>query len=136
MKNVSNLHNVCIMRKVIKTTHLVFLGHRSIITVNDRWQINMIIVAEKSRFTAILAQDLETKLFYENVADNEGLPFFYSNADKYAFLLQIFFLNEQFRAIKDAFSHADNVLDRLIYEDSILFHLNVDIGRVSQEEVA
>lgn len=93
------------------------------------------IGAGKSTLTEMLARNLETKPFYENVEDNEVLPLFYSNPDKYAFLLQIFFLNKRFMAIKDAFSHDDNVLDRSIYEDSLLFHLNADLGRVSQEEV-
>lgn len=75
------------------------------------------------------------KTFYENVEDNEVLPLFYSNPEKYTFLLQIFFLNKRFLAIKDAFSHDDNVLDRSIYEDSMLFHLNADLGRVSEVEV-
>lgn len=46
-----------------------------------------------------------------------------------------FLLNKRFLAIKDAFSHDDNVLDRSIYEDSMLFHLNADLGRVSEVEV-
>lgn len=37
--------------------------------------------------------------------------------------------------MKDALKQADNVLDRSIYEDSLLFHLNADLGRVSQDEV-
>lgn len=37
--------------------------------------------------------------------------------------------------MKDASKQADNVLDRSIYEDSLLFHLNADLGRVSQQEV-
>ena len=93
------------------------------------------IGAGKSTLTEMLAQDLETKPFYENVEDNEVLPLFYSNPEKYTFLLQIFFLNKRFLAIKDAFSHDDNVLDRSIYEDSMLFHLNADLGRVSEVEV-
>ncbi|WP_165005773.1 deoxynucleoside kinase [Enterococcus sp. ZJ1668] len=93
------------------------------------------IGAGKSTLTEMLAQNLETKPFYENVEDNEVLPLFYSNPEKYTFLLQIFFLNKRFLAIKDAFSHDDNVLDRSIYEDSMLFHLNADLGRVSEVEV-
>lgn len=93
------------------------------------------IGAGKSTLTEMLAQNLDTKPFYENVEDNEVLPLFYSNPEKYTFLLQIFFLNKRFLAIKDAFCHDDNVLDRSIYEDSLLFHLNADLGRVSQVEV-
>ncbi|MFV0559444.1 MAG: deoxynucleoside kinase [Enterococcus sp.] len=93
------------------------------------------IGAGKSTLTELLAQDLQTKPFYENVDDNEVLPLFYSDPAKYAFLLQIFFLNKRFLSIKDAFTHEDNVLDRSIYEDSMLFHLNADLGRISDVEV-
>ena len=37
--------------------------------------------------------------------------------------------------MKDALQQANNVLDRTIYEDSLLFHLNADLGRVTQDEV-
>ncbi|MGO3914128.1 deoxynucleoside kinase [Enterococcus viikkiensis] len=93
------------------------------------------IGAGKSSLTDMLSQEMNSKPFYENVDDNEVLPLFYSNPEKYTFLLQIFFLNKRFLAMKDALKQADNVLDRSIYEDSLLFHLNADLGRVSQEEV-
>ncbi len=60
---------------------------------------------------------------------------FYSNPEQYAFLLQIFFLNKRFLAMKNALVNDDNVLDRSIYEDSLLFHLNADLGRVTDIEV-
>lgn len=93
------------------------------------------IGAGKSSLTDMLSQEMNSKPFYENVDDNEVLPLFYSNPEKYTFLLQIFFLNKRFLAMKDALKQADNVLDRSIYEDSLLFHLNADLGRVSQQEV-
>jgi len=93
------------------------------------------IGAGKSSLTDMLSQEMNSKPFYENVDDNEVLPLFYSNPEKYTFLLQIFFLNKRFLAMKDALKQADNVLDRSIYEDSLLFHLNADLGRVSQGEV-
>lgn len=93
------------------------------------------IGAGKSSLTDMLSQEMNSKPFYENVDDNEVLPLFYSNPEKYTFLLQVFFLNKRFLAMKDALSQADNVLDRSIYEDSLLFHLNADLGRVSSEEV-
>lgn len=94
------------------------------------------IGAGKSSLTAMLAEELHSKPFYENVEDNEVLPLFYSDPKKYALLLQIFFLNKRFLAMKDALQHATNVLDRSIYEDSLLFHLNADLGRVTPVEVA
>lgn len=93
------------------------------------------IGAGKSSLTDMLSQEMNSRPFYENVDDNEVLPLFYSNPEKYTFLLQIFFLNKRFLAMKDALKQADNVLDRSIYEDSLLFHLNADLGRVSQDEV-
>ncbi|MBO0455591.1 deoxynucleoside kinase [Enterococcus hulanensis] len=93
------------------------------------------IGAGKSSLTDMLSQEMNSRPFYENVDDNEVLPLFYSNPEKYTFLLQIFFLNKRFLAMKDALQQADNVLDRSIYEDSLLFHLNADLGRVSKEEV-
>ncbi|MGM0303448.1 hypothetical protein IGI66_003113 [Enterococcus sp. AZ048] len=93
------------------------------------------IGAGKSSLTDVLSQEMNSKPFYENVDDNEVLPLFYSNPEKYTFLLQIFFLNKRFLAMKDALQQADNVLDRSIYEDSLLFHLNADLGRVSADEV-
>ncbi|MDT2674951.1 deoxynucleoside kinase [Enterococcus dongliensis] len=93
------------------------------------------IGAGKSSLTDMLSQEMNSKPFYENVDDNEVLPLFYSNPKKYTFLLQIFFLNKRFLAMKDALKQADNVLDRSIYEDSLLFHLNADLGRVSEAEV-
>ena len=63
------------------------------------------------------------------------MPLFYENPQKYAFLLQIYFLNKRFDSIKRALSDNNNVLDRSIYEDSLLFHLNADLGRADETEV-
>lgn len=93
------------------------------------------IGAGKSSLTDMLAKEIESTPFYESVEDNEVLPLFYSNPEQYAFLLQIFFLNKRFLAMKKALVRDDNVLDRSIYEDSLLFHLNADLGRVTDIEV-
>ncbi|WP_274661931.1 deoxynucleoside kinase [Enterococcus lactis] len=75
------------------------------------------IGAGKSSLTDMLAKEIDSKPFYENVEDNEVLPLFYSNPEQYAFLLQIFFLNKRFLAMKNALVNDDNVLDRY---DSLL----------------
>lgn len=93
------------------------------------------IGAGKSSLTQIIAKELGTEAFYESVEDNEVLPLFYSDPKKYAFLLQIYFLNRRFATMKKALQHKNNVLDRSIYEDSLLFHLNADLGRASEIEV-
>ena len=60
------------------------------------------IGAGKSSLTEILADYLHTKPFYESVDNNPVLPLFYKDPKKYAFLLQIFFLNTRFHSIKQA----------------------------------
>ncbi|GEQ49457.1 deoxynucleoside kinase [Tetragenococcus koreensis] len=93
------------------------------------------IGAGKSSLTALLANHLGSQAFYESVAENEVLPLFYEDPEQYAFLLQIYFLNKRFANIKKAMQEDNNVLDRSIYEDSLLFHLNADLGRANEIEV-
>lgn len=93
------------------------------------------IGAGKSTLAEAIANELGSKVFFESVDDNEVLPLFYSDPNKYAFLLQIYFLNKRFASIKEALGDDNNVLDRSIYEDSLLFHLNADLGRANEIEV-
>ncbi len=90
------------------------------------------IGAGKTSLTKRLANHLGTKAFYESVDDNPILPLFYKDPQKYGFLLQIYFLNRRLQEIKDSFSNDLNVLDRSIFEDSLLFKLNADMGRATE----
>ncbi|MFW3539409.1 deoxynucleoside kinase [Vagococcus fluvialis] len=93
------------------------------------------IGAGKTSLSKMMAEELGSDVFYESVDNNEILPLFYEDPEKYAFLLQIYFLNKRFKSIKEALAHDNNVLDRSIYEDSLLFHLNADLGRATAQEV-
>ena len=93
------------------------------------------IGAGKTSLSKMIAEELGSDVFYESVDNNEILPLFYEDPEKYAFLLQIYFLNKRFKSIKEALAHDNNVLDRSIYEDSLLFHLNADLGRTTAQEV-
>ncbi len=93
------------------------------------------IGAGKSSLTVLIANHFGSQAFYESIDDNEVLPLFYADPNKYAFLLQIYFLNKRFESIKQAMKDDNNVLDRSIYEDSLLFHLNADLGRATDTEV-
>ncbi|USS93029.1 deoxynucleoside kinase [Fructilactobacillus ixorae] len=94
------------------------------------------IGAGKTSLTTLLAEHLNAPAFYESVDDNEILPLFYKDPQKYAFLLQIYFLNKRLAAIKAANADRYSVMDRSLFEDSLLFHLNADLGRSTATEVA
>ncbi|CAM3102036.1 deoxynucleoside kinase [Leuconostoc rapi] len=94
------------------------------------------IGAGKTSLTEMLADHLDSKAFYESVEDNPILPLFYDNPKKYGFLLQIYFLNKRLSQIKVAqASGKNNILDRSIYEDALLFQLTADLDRATQTEV-
>ncbi len=51
------------------------------------------------------------------------------------FYSRFIFLNKRLDEIKSAFANDTDVLDRSIFEDSLLFHLNADLGRATDTEV-
>lgn len=93
------------------------------------------IGAGKTSLTHMLSKHLGTPAYYESVDHNQILPLFYKDPKKYAFLLQIDFLNRRMADIKKAWKNEESVLDRSIFEDSLLFHLNADLGRATETEV-
>ena len=93
------------------------------------------IGAGKTSLTELLTQHWGSDAYYESVDDNKILPLFYKDPKRYAFLLQIYFLNKRLDSIKQANDGFTSVMDRSIYEDSLLFHLNADLGRATETEV-
>lgn len=94
------------------------------------------IGAGKTSLTRMLSEHLGTPAYYESVEHNQILPLFYKDPKKYAFLLQIDFLNRRMADIKKAWQNSESVLDCSIFEDSLLFHLNADLGRATETEVS
>ncbi|WP_273360471.1 deoxynucleoside kinase [Anaerococcus octavius] len=92
------------------------------------------IAAGKSTVSARLADKLNTDFMIEPVDDNPILPMYYNNKEKYAFLLQIYFLNEKFKLIKQALKNNKNVLDRSIYEDELFTRINLMESNITQVE--
>lgn len=88
----------------------------------------------KTTWTEKLSEYLGTQPFYESVDDNPILDKFYDDPKRWAFPLQIFFLNKRFDAIKQALSDDNNVLDRSIYEDALFTKINYEQGNMSKEE--
>ncbi|HEO5265977.1 TPA: deoxynucleoside kinase [Streptococcus agalactiae] len=93
------------------------------------------IGAGKSSLAAALGQHLGTDVFYEAVDNNPVLDLYYQDPQKYAFLLQIFFLNKRFQSIKEAYKANKNVLDRSIFEDELFLTLNYKNGNVTKTEL-
>ncbi len=88
----------------------------------------------KSTYTAMIADELGTTPFYESVDDNRILEMFYEDAERWAFSLQIHFLNTRFKSIKEAFLCNNNVLDRSIFEDKLFTYVNYIQGNMSEAE--
>lgn len=95
----------------------------------------------KSSVAELLGKHFGTDVFYESVEDNPILPLFYTSTpeeiekNRYPFLLQLYFLDSRFRAIKKALVHNNNVLDRSIYEDCYFAKKNAELGRISDIEM-
>ncbi|WNB93986.1 deoxynucleoside kinase [Bacillus sp. NEB1478] len=88
----------------------------------------------KTTYAEFLSRELESEIYYESVVDNPILPDYYKNPKRWAFPLQIYFLNTRFKTIRQARSNPDNVLDRSLYEDLIFAELNFDSGNMTQLE--
>lgn len=90
----------------------------------------------KTELTTLLGDLLETPVFYEPVSQEENpiLPLYYSDQEKYGFLLQIFFLNRRFNDIKQAYKTNNAIIDSSIYTDSIFLNRLYKDGKVTKEE--
>ncbi|WP_027108083.1 deoxynucleoside kinase [Lacticigenium naphthae] len=93
------------------------------------------IGAGKSTITELISSELNSEAFYESVDDNRILEKFYADPKRWAFSLQIYFLNTRFRSIKQALTHQHNVLDRSIYEDALFTQINFEDGNMSDAEM-
>lgn len=93
------------------------------------------IGAGKSSLAKALGEHLGTEVFYEAVDHNPVLDLYYRDPKKYAFLLQIYFLNKRFESIKKAYRENNNVLDRSIFEDELFLTLNYKNGNVTETEL-
>ena len=93
------------------------------------------IGAGKSSLAQALGEHLGTEVFYEAVDNNPVLDLYYQDPKKYAFLLQIYFLNKRFESIKLAYRQDNNILDRSIFEDELFLNLNYKNGNVTKVEL-
>ncbi|HLS38196.1 MAG TPA: deoxynucleoside kinase [Sphingobacterium bovisgrunnientis] len=94
------------------------------------------IGAGKTTLTKLLAQHLNFEPQFEAVDNNPYLEDFYSDMKRWAFNLQIFFLNSRFRHIVEQQKNGINMIqDRTIYEDAYIFAENLyDMGLMSARD--
>jgi len=94
------------------------------------------IGAGKTTLTEKLARHLNFEPQYEAVENNPYLEDFYSDMKRWAFNLQIFFLNSRFQHIVDLQSRGIHMIqDRTIYEDAYIFAENLyDMGLMSARD--
>ncbi|RKO70737.1 deoxynucleoside kinase [Sphingobacterium puteale] len=94
------------------------------------------IGAGKTTLTELLASHFKFEPQFEAVDNNPYLEDFYSDMKRWAFNLQIFFLNSRFRHIvKLQETKIDMIQDRTIYEDAYIFAENLyDMGLMSARD--
>jgi deoxyadenosine/deoxycytidine kinase len=80
----------------------------------------------KTTLTEKLAKHYGWKALYESVDKNPYLRDFYYDMPKWAFHLQIYFLNSRFQQINEIRSNGNiTIQDRTIYEDAHIFAANL-----------
>jgi deoxyadenosine/deoxycytidine kinase len=90
----------------------------------------------KTTMGEILERELGIKLYRELTQESTHrlLDKFYADKQRWAFTLQVHFLNERFRMIKQIFRAGGGALDRSIFGDRIFAEMLHDDGDMSDEE--
>lgn len=104
-------------------------------SANNAIVIDGVVGVGKTTLMDLLHDELGYEKFLEPVVDNPILDRFYHDRKRYAFTLQIFFLNRRFRMLKDAAKIKDiTVMDRSIYGDVIFAKLLNDNQEMADYE--
>lgn len=86
------------------------------------------IGAGKTSLAELLAEKYGWEVYYEAVENNPYLAPFYGDMAKWAFHLQIYFLNSRFEQVLNIKKHTEGktiIQDRTIYEDAYIFAQNL-----------
>lgn len=94
------------------------------------------IGAGKSTLTAMLADALGWKPFYEANTENPYLADFYADMRRWSFHSQVFFLGKRLEHHRQLLDHPTSaVQDRTVYEDAEIFARNLyDQGHMSERD--
>ncbi len=98
--------------------------------------IDGVVGAGKSTLAEKVSSKLNIPVFYElqNEETNTLLEEFYKDKKRWAFTLQIHFLNERFRMIKEIHKNGGGILDRSIFGDRIFASMLHEDGYMTTEE--
>jgi deoxyadenosine/deoxycytidine kinase len=95
------------------------------------------IGAGKTTLTQMLGAHYKWDVMYEAVEGNPYLASFYEDMERWAFNLQIYFLNSRFAQVQQIRSttYATIIQDRTIYEDAFIFARNLyDSGVMTKRD--
>ena len=80
----------------------------------------------KTTLTTLLAKNFNWEPHFESVDNNPYLDDFYTDMQRWAFNLQVYFLNSRFGQLKEIQASGKNIIqDRTIYEDAHIFAPNL-----------
>jgi deoxyadenosine/deoxycytidine kinase len=98
--------------------------------------IDGVVGAGKSTLAEKVSQKLNVPIYYElqNQTTLNLLEEFYKDKSRWSFTLQIHFLNERFRMIKEIHKNGGGILDRSIFGDRIFASMLNEDGYMSDDE--
>ena len=99
-----------------------------------RINIAGVVGVGKSSLTNLIWDKWRYTPFREPVFDNPLLDKFYYHKKRYAFPLQVFFLNKRFEMCKQSLEYENSVMDRSIVEDTIFAKMLRDSGDMDPYE--
>lgn len=94
------------------------------------------IGAGKTSLCTMLSKHFNWQVHYEDTDNNPYLMDFYNDMRRWAFNLQIYFLNSRFRQLKHILQGSETVVqDRTIYEDAHIFAPNLhEMGLIEERD--
>lgn len=97
--------------------------------------IDGVVGVGKTTLCKYLCNEIENLTFFaEPVINNPILSDFYKDQNRWAFALQIFFLNRRFEMMQEAMDLNNCVMDRSIYGDVIFAKMLYNDGKMSENE--
>ena len=99
-----------------------------------RVNIAGVVGVGKSSLTNLIWNKWKFVPFRDPVFDNPLLDKFYYDKKRYAFPLQVFFLNKRFEMCKKSLEYGSSVMDRSIIEDTIFAKMLRDSGDMDPYE--